>query len=662
MWSFLLKFYKLYNVPCRYPIGYPLIAGEVVFLHFFLSGLFGLSFMDRSLLTWLYPFQTFFLLMIGIDVALWVFLLPGNSVVFPELSRKQRVNLFSFLTAISLLMVLTLVYPPLWSLTLHYLALKLFYTHFFSTLLIVLQYPLVVVGLYPVLNELVFHSLRFFLDYGVTVNRIYWVIGFRYVYLLSATERASRIKYLRILLAIPPTVFLTGVFQLTSSPLDYVVASTLYCVVTPAIIVEAVVLGTSTIFPQDDKKIRVSAFDIFRRSITFDVLGEGPQTENLGLTDFNEEVNIWSGVVAFKTEGMRESLLVVPSLHPGPFLFFCGSLLSYKISKALKDNYNPVMVLHSPSTHDFNPATASEIPKIVNSVRRSLRNGTLESYDVASPLVVEEKRNPKNHIRVSCQAFGEGENQTVLIFCDVKKGNNEDISYGVGNHLIEAAKRVGAKDAIIIDKHITPHPVETPLFVEDSTTLELRKLVERAVRRALKARKERPLFAGAKMTREEIEALYPKLGKEIGKDGITLYVLRLEDTDKKIAYILLDANTVEPELEEKILKLFKKNGFKERNILIMTSDTHQYPHFLRPLGSKKEIQEPIIAALRHLLQKVSEPRRATISVGRVESRVNVWGFPNGERFLTLLLKSFPVVLAAFLIQWMVGFLSYMLPL
>ncbi|MHA1578251.1 MAG: hypothetical protein ACTSUQ_01320 [Candidatus Freyarchaeota archaeon] len=94
----------------------------------------------------------------------------------------------------------------------------------------------------------------------------------------------------------------------------------------------------------------------------------------------------------------------------------------------------------------------------------------------------------------------------------------------------------------------------------------------------------------------------------------------------------------------------------------MTSDTHQYPHFLRPLGSKKEIQEPIIAALRDLLQKASEPRRATISVGRVESRVNVWGFPNGERFLTLLLKSFPVVLAAFLIQWMIGFLSYMLPL
>ena len=658
MWSFLLKFYKLYHGPCKYPIGYPLIAGEILFLHLFLCGAFGLSFWDRYLVVPLYSFEFFFLLMIAIDTALWVLLLPRNSVVFPELGRKQRVNLFSFLTAVSLLMVLTLVYPPMWNLAWYYLVAKSLLTHLFQ---ILLPLPVFVICLYPVLDELVFHFLKFFTDYIVVVNRIYWVIGFRYVYLLSATERAGRIKYLRIPLAIPPAVFLTGVFQLASLPLNYALSSTIYCVVTPTLILEAIVFGTSATFHQDEKKIRVSVFDVFRRSITLDILGEDPKTERMGFTDFSEEVNIWTGLVSFDSDG-NKSLLIVPSLHPGPFLSFCGSLLSYRISEGLKDNYDLVMVPHSSSTHDFNPTTASEISKIVKSVRRVLKDGKLESYQVASSVIVEEKRNVRNNIRVSCQAFGEGENQSVLVFCDVKNGNNGDFAYSVGNHLIEAARSVGAKDAIIIDKHSNPHTEERPLFMEDPITPELRELVERTVKKALEARKEKVLFTGAKMTRRELETVNPELGPEIGRDGATLYVLELEDSGEKVAYVLFDANTVDPELEEKILKLFGKNGFRERNVLIMTSDTHQYPHFLRPLGAKRETQEPITRTLKDLLAKIPKSRRATVSLGRIETSVNVWGFPNGERFLTLLLKSFPVVLAAFLIQWMVGWLSYILTL
>jgi len=659
MWSFLLKLYKLYHVPCKYPIGYLFTIGEAVALHLILSGWFGLPTLNVNIIALIYPFETFFLLVVGVDTALWVFLLPRSSPVFPELSRRHRINLFSFLTAVSLLMMLTLVFPQMWDLGLYSLLVSFLLTNLFSSILTL--HPLFSIWFHPAFNWLVFHLLEFFTDYDVIVSRIYWAIGFRYVYLLSATERSTPAKYLRIPLSITPAIFLTGVFQLTLAPPQYVVSSTIYCVVVPSLILEAIVFGTSATFHQNGKKIRVSVFDIFRRSITLDILGDDPKTENMGFTDFREELNVWSGLVVFKDQNSGESLLVVPSLHPGPFLSFCGSLLSYKISKELGGNHNSVMVPHSPSTHDFNPTSASEIHKIVESVRRCLREEELETYEDASPIVIAEERDTGNNLRVFCQAFGKGDNQRVLILCDVKNGNNGDFAYSVGNYLIEAAKSAGAKDAIIIDKHYNPHEEECPLFMEDPTTLKVRKLVQEAVKKALKAKKERIHFTGAKITKKEIERVNPLLGEEIGKDGITLYVLKLGDTEK-VAYLLFDANTIEPTLGEKIIKLFKANGFKEKNILIMTTDTHQYPHFLRPLGARKEIQKPIIAALRDLLQKASEPRRATASVGRIKTSVNVWGFPNGERFLTLLLKSFPVVLAAFLIQWMVGWLSYILTL
>lgn len=657
-----MKFYKLYSIPCKYRIGFPIIIAEGVFVYLFFLGFFGWFPLDQ-LVVLLFPFHLFFFIMIAVDVGLWSFLLPENSVVFPELPRKYRVNLLSFLTAISLFLLLVLVYPDFWKLALYSVMLRPFMMYFFSSYFVllpgVLQYPFVIYGLYPVLNEWIFHFMDFFIDFSNVTHRIYWIIAFRYIYLLSATERRSRIKFLRILLSIPPALFLVGVFQLASPPFIYNLSATIYCVVTPAFFIEAIVFGTSATLRAGGKKIRVSVFDVFRRSITLVTLGDAAQTENLGLAEFSETVNIWTGVVDFKGNDKEESLLIVPSLHPGPFLSMGGSLLSYKISRELKGDYSLVMVPHSPSTHDFNPTSAAEISKIVKHVKKSLKDGEMEQYELSSPIIVEES-SISSGAKVFCQAFSDGKNQKVLIFCDLPEENNGDFSYGVGQYLIETAQSVGVKDAIIIDKHFYPHKEERPLYMDDSSTKELKELVQKAVEKALKTDKERILFTGAKMTRQEIEVEYKELGKAIGLDGVTLFVLKLENRDEKIAYLLLDTNTVDPELGQKMLKLFLQNGFKEKNVIIMTSDTHQYPHFLKPFGSEKTIHEPVITILKKLLKQASKPQKVTISLNRINSDLNVWGIINGERFLTLTLKAFPLMLIAFLLQWLVNLFSYIL--
>jgi predicted neutral ceramidase superfamily lipid hydrolase len=513
------------------------------------------------------------------------------------------------------------------------------------------------------MNGLFLYSVGFFTGCTDIVDRIFWVISLRYFYLLSATERSSRVRFLRIPMAIAPAVFLVEVFRLAVSPISYIVSATIFCVLLPILIFEAITLGTSATFRIGEKKIRVSQFDIIHRLITWDVLPNVSQKDNLRFTEFSQNVHIWTGIVAFKDNLKGDkSLIIVPSLHPGPLLSFCGSLLSYKISENLKDDYRLVMVPHSPSTHDFNPASASEIFEIIDGVRRVLKDGKMEFYEFVSPLLVEEGNKNGDKFRVYCQAFGYGRNQKVLIFCDLPNENNGDLSYGVGKYLVEAAKSVGAKDAIIIDKHFYPHKEERPLYMEDPLTEDLKELVKRVVRKALDAEKGRVLFSGSKITRQEIELENRELAKRIGRDGITLYVLKLEDRHEQSAYLLIDANTVDAELGRKIVKLFLKNGFKENNILIMTSDTHQDLLFLKPFGSQQNIHEPTITLLKKLLKQVSPPKKVAVSLNRTMSDVNVWGLLNGERFLTLLLRAFPKALAALLIYWIVALILSILVL
>ncbi|MEM3587533.1 MAG: DUF2070 family protein [Candidatus Jordarchaeaceae archaeon] len=659
MRAFLSVLYRaVYKFPCRYPAGFPIIVMECVLLCLFFNAL---SFLERSVFFTLFPFLFFFLSSLVIDICLWSFVLPKNSFIFPELGGKNRLYLFSFVTGFTLFLLIVLVYPLVWSLVNYFVAAKFFISHIFSSLILsspsTLKEPLRLLSLYQGVNGLILYSVGFISGCTEVVDRIFWVVGLRYFYLLPLTERTSVLRFLRIPIAVIPAIHLLEIFWLANSPFYYIISASIFCIVVPILIFEAIVLGTSVTFKTGEKKIRVSQFDIIRKLIAYDSLPES-QRENLSFTEFSQNICIGTDIVVFKDAEKEDySLITVPPLHSGPLLSFCGSLLSYKISEKLKRDYPLVMTPHSTSTHDFNPTSASEISKVVEAVRSTVKDEKeKEFYEFASPLIVEESYKNGIKLGVFCQAFSDSVRQKVLILCDLSNENNGDISYGVGKCLIEAAKSVGAKDAIVIDKHFYPHREERPLYIEDPITEELKELVKRAVKKALNAEKYRILFAGSKMTGQEIEFEHRELFKQIGKDGITLYILELENIGEKIAYLLIDANTVEPELGKKILKFFRRNGFKENNVLIMTSDTHQDLVFLKPFGFKENIHEHVIETLKKLLKQASRPRKVTVSINRAMGEVNVWGLLNGERLFTLLLRAFPQALTALLIYWMVALL------
>ncbi|MEM2145770.1 MAG: DUF2070 family protein, partial [Candidatus Jordarchaeaceae archaeon] len=350
MRSFFLVLYKVvYKFPCRFPIGFPIIVLEGVFLILFFNSL---SFWEGSIFIPLFPFLFFFFLSLVIDVGLWLSILPKSSVIFPGLGRRNRIYFFSCVTAFTLFLLMVLVYPLLWVLASSLVVVRSFVNQFLSSFIVsspsILQEPFRLINIYQGLNGIFLYSVGFITGCTDVVDRIFWITSLRYFYLLSATERSSKVKFLRIPIATIPSIYLVEVFRLANSPFPYIVSAVVFCVFLPALIFEAIVLGTSATFRIGEKKIRVSQFEIIHKLITWDVLPTVSQKDNLSFTEFSQKTRIYTGLVAFKDEASKDFfLIIVPSLHPGPLLSFCGSLLSYKISENLEKDYRLVMVPHS---------------------------------------------------------------------------------------------------------------------------------------------------------------------------------------------------------------------------------------------------------------------------------------------------------------------------
>ncbi len=79
---------------------------------------------------------------------------------------------------------------------------------------------------------------------------------------------------------------------------------------------------------------------------------------------FSSPISAHVGILSFKTGDGVKALIVVPSVHPGPFGHLGGSNLPFKLRQELGSSAKMVMVPHGPCNHDFNPPTSRECNKI----------------------------------------------------------------------------------------------------------------------------------------------------------------------------------------------------------------------------------------------------------------------------------------------------------
>ncbi len=273
--------------------------------------------------------------------------------------------------------------------------------------------------------------------------------------------------------------------------------------------------------------------------------------------------NLRVGVVCFKKKNAAkqkprkppiETLLIVPSIHPGPFGILGGSNLPLKLSKYLKGVTTNLMVFHGPATHDLNPVATEECAKIGEKVRY-LINGISYSDEVGLFKRGTLSKREQSTLNICSQRFGNG---TVYIHTSSPE-STDDIENAVGEAIISRAENETASRSLFIDAHNCLEPGTGGVFYGTEKANNMLKLVSRLNKES----KNTPNF---RLSSGYAADRGFKVSEGLGPFGIQVLIIQCEPIDltlnkglkvdnriKKYAYVLLDGNNVVPGLRERIL-------------------------------------------------------------------------------------------------------------
>ncbi|MFA5771362.1 MAG: DUF2070 family protein [Thermoplasmata archaeon] len=327
---------------------------------------------------------------------------------------------------------------------------------------------------------------------------------------------------------------------------------------------------------------------------------------------FSETIDANVGIVAFKAEGEIKSLVIVPSVHPGPFGHIGGSNLPTKIASGLSELTEHVLLFHGSATHDQNPATSEECNKIIEEVKRSV--GELQYSNHASKFV-----RCRNTFDVCAQSF----NDFALLVHTSSPLPTDDIDYPTGYAAALTAKNKGATDAAFIDAHNCIEPGSGSIFFGSKDSFEVLSLVEKCVGECKKKTFEK-IRAGV----AQDKTLTLKEG--VAKQGIQALVV--EVNNQKTAYILFDGNNMVPSLRERLLESIKDIVDEAE---VFTSDNHVIHVTLgahHPVGFNTDLDRIVKITRSTVLNAVDNLEEVEVGAkSTIVHDLRVFGFENTTR-------------------------------
>jgi len=286
------------------------------------------------------------------------------------------------------------------------------------------------------------------------------------------------------------------------------------------------------------------------------------------LEKLGSEQDIEVSLLGFRTNGKLETVMVVPSFHPGPFKNIGSSCLPYMIQKALEEKLKCVIsVPHGLSGHERDLSSQLQNQKVIREVLKAADFSIFASN--TTPFV----RVQKNNANASCQIFGD----CALFTLTTAPKTTEDLPPKLASIITDEVKRQGLSTAILVDAH---NSIEGPSTFEGV----VESLAEAAVAslRAALTRPRAPFRVGA-------AKVYPaefSVREGMGSGGISVVVV--EVAGQTVAYITIDGNNMVSGLRERILSELRKVGINDGEVL--TTDTHEVngvvltPRGYHPLG------------------------------------------------------------------------------
>ncbi len=271
------------------------------------------------------------------------------------------------------------------------------------------------------------------------------------------------------------------------------------------------------------------------------------------LDDLGCEADVKISTLRF-TSRNQESLIVVPTIHLGPFKNVGSSELSHKISSALRSKTNTtVHVPHGLSGHESDLTSHKEMQKALRAFGE-----LLDARPTESELATKFTRVQKGVAKASCQIFG----RTAFIALTTSPLSMEDIPRRIGERIESTAKELGL-NAIVVDAH-NSYDDSAPLPDEGA----LSDLVEsaRESMRLCNSYETSAFAVGSARTQVHGYGVY----EGVGPDGVGAVIIRT--AGQTTSYIVIDGNNMVKGLREELLNFTRELGIDEGEV--MTTDTH----------------------------------------------------------------------------------------
>ena len=258
--------------------------------------------------------------------------------------------------------------------------------------------------------------------------------------------------------------------------------------------------------------------------------------------------SVGSEIETYQIEFISESkklYLVVPGIHPGPFAPIGSYNLPYEIINFYKlQNINSI-VFHSPSSHEVNLPSKTEMKNYLS----SLKNGV---YVSQGSLCSKPVRVCKNKVTTTGLKFED----TILVFITFAPYGIEDLPSEIYAYAKEL-ETDGIKKIILIDSHNALGPLPSREDVDD-----IKSCLSELIRKI----KEEPVYT---FKYNFIQQSFPEF-KEIGPAGVSCLLLLIDNCPFVIYSI--DSNNAIPQFRSFLIEELQKKGLTL--IEMCTTDSH----------------------------------------------------------------------------------------
>ncbi|HIE14736.1 TPA: DUF2070 family protein, partial [Candidatus Bathyarchaeota archaeon] len=271
------------------------------------------------------------------------------------------------------------------------------------------------------------------------------------------------------------------------------------------------------------------------------------------LEKIGEEKDVKISVLGFKSPTRYKAIIVVPSIHPGPFKNVGSSLLPSLIQKAYEEMFNCVVAVpHGISGHELDLTSQTQNLKVIKHILNKM------NFKSLGPTATSFIQLEKNSATVGCQIFG---GQCAFITLTLAPSTMEDLPPELDEQIQLLANEQGLKVAIPVDAH---NSIDGPFNVSEAVNV-LKVAVKEVLKEAVLNSVGNIRVGASKILPTEFS-----IKDGMGPGGITAIIIEVRG--EKVAYITIDGNNMISNLRSEILHHLSSLGITKGEIL--TTDTH----------------------------------------------------------------------------------------